>query len=78
MRAKELLCEFYDPADDQLGQAKLDDTRRPRLTMLHIQKLRKSRDVEKYEKAQHLEFLPDMYGQAPADDGSGMGAMPSM
>ena len=56
----------------------MDDTRRPRLTMLHIQKLRKSRDVEKYEKAQHLEFLPDMYGQAPADDGSGMGAMPSM
>jgi len=78
MRAKDLLVEFYDPADDQLGQAKMDDTRRPRLTMLHIQKLRKSRDVEKYEKAQHLEFLPDMYGQAPADDGGGMGAMPSM
>jgi hypothetical protein len=78
MKAKDLLVEFYDPADDQLGQAKMDDTRRPRLTMLHIQKLRKSRDVEKYEKAQHLEFLPDMYGQAPADDGGGMGAMPSM
>jgi len=78
MRAKELLCEFYDPADDQLGQAKLDDTRRPRLTMLHIQKLRKSRDVEKYEKAQHLEFLPDMYGAAPDDSGGGMGVVPGM
>jgi hypothetical protein len=64
MRASEMLVEFYDPADDKLGQAKMDDTRRPRLTMMHLQKLRKSRDAEKYEKAQHLEFLPDMYGQS--------------
>jgi len=62
MKAKDLLVEFYDPADDKLGQAKMDDTRRPRLTMTHLQKLRKSRDAEKYEKAQHLDFLPDMYG----------------
>jgi len=46
--------------------------------MLHIQKLRKSRDVEKYEKAQHTEFLPDMYGQAPSDDSGGLGAMSGM
>jgi len=73
MQAKDLLCEFYNPEDDQLGQAKMDDTRRPRLTMLHIQKLRKSRDAEKYEKAQHMEFLPDMYGQTPdASAGGGM------
>ena len=63
MNVKELLFEYYDPADDQLGTAHMDDTRRPRLTMLHLQKLRKSRDVEKYETAQHLDFLPDMYGQ---------------
>ena len=74
MNARELLVEFYDPADDQLGIAHMDDTRRPRLTMLHLQKLRKSRDVEKYETAQHLNFLPDMYGQAPADQ-SGMGGL---
>jgi len=64
MRARDLLCEYYDPAADEYGKAHMDDTRRPRLTMLHIQKLRKARDVEKYEKAQHLNFLPDMYGQA--------------
>jgi hypothetical protein len=33
--------------------------------MLHLQKLRKSRDAEKLEKAEHLEFLPDMYGVPP-------------
>jgi len=75
MKAKDLLCEFYDPADDTLGQAKMDDTRRPRLTMLHIQKLRKARDAEKYEKAQHLEFLPDMYGQAPEMSGGAPGGL---
>ena len=56
----------------------MDDTRRPRLTMLHIQKLRKSRDVEKYERAQHMEFLPDMYGQTQGDATGGMGGMGGM
>lgn len=74
MRAADLLVEFYDPADDKLGQAKMDDTRRPRLTMTHLQKLRKSRDAERYEQAQHLNFLPDMYGvSAEADQGLGGG-----
>ena len=53
----------------------MDDTRRPRLTMLHIQKLRKSRDVEKYEKTQHLEFLPDMYGASAQQEPGAMGGM---
>lgn len=69
MLARELLVEYYDPSADQMGKAHLDDTRRPRLTMLHLQKLRKSRDVEKYETAQHVNFLPDMYGQAPEQSG---------
>jgi len=72
MKAKDLLVEFYDPEDDELGKAHMDDTRRPRLTMLHIQKLRKSRDAEKYEKAQHLNFLPDMYGASAQSEGGGM------
>jgi hypothetical protein len=72
MKAKDLLVEFYDPADDELGQAKMDDTRRPRLTMLHLQKLRKARDAEKYDRAQHLNFLPDMYGQSAEPEGGGL------
>jgi len=78
MKARDLLVEFYDPADDKLGQAKMDDTRRPRLTMLHIQKLRKARDAEKYETAQHLNFLPDMYGVSAQPDAGGAGGMPGL
>ena len=72
MRGKDLLCEFYDPSSDQLGKAHMDDTRRPRLTILHIQKLRKSRDAEKYDRAQHMNFLPDMYGQSENTDMGGL------
>jgi hypothetical protein len=75
MNVKELLFEFYDPADDQMGITHMDDTRRPRLTILHLQKLRKARDVEKYETAQHLNFIPDMYGQAAAQEAGGMPGM---
>ncbi len=65
MKSKDLLVEFYNPEDDVLGQAKMDDTRRPRLTMHHLQKLRKARDAERYDREKQLAFLPDMYGSAP-------------
>jgi hypothetical protein len=72
VKSTELLVEFYDPADDVLGQAKMDDTRRPRLTMAHLQKLRKARDVERVDQAQHLDFLPDMYGASATPDSGGL------
>ena len=72
MRASDLLVEFYNPADDKLGVAHMDDTRRPRLTLVHIQKLRKSRDTERYDKLQHASFLPDMYGTTPDAAAGGM------
>lgn len=71
MKASEMLVEYYDPADDELGIAKMDDTRRPRLTFMHLQKLRRARDMEKYEQAEHINFLPDMYGQS-AEQAGGM------
>jgi hypothetical protein len=73
MKANELLFEFYHPEDDELDVMKLNDTRRPRLTLLHIQRLRKSRDAERLDRAQHLELLPDMY--APMPDMSAGGGM---
>lgn len=67
MNCKEILTEFYNPENDKLGVAHLDDTRRPRLTLMHLQRLRKSRDVERVDRAQHLEFLPDMYSPVVDD-----------
>lgn len=61
MKGKDLLVEFYDPAYDELGQADYNDTRRPRLTLSHLHKMRKSRDAERIDKKEYLDFLPSMY-----------------
>lgn len=61
MRAKDLLIEFYDPANDNINQADYNDTRRPRLTLTSISKMRKTRDAERIENQQYIEFLPTMY-----------------
>lgn len=71
MRASDLLNEFYDPASDNLMTYDYDDTRRPRLTLHKISKLRTMRDTERVDKQQYLEFLPSMYGISSEDDGGG-------
>jgi len=71
MMARELLVEFYDPAQDELSQWQYDDTHRPRLTLYHLHNLRNSKDAERVDKAAHLEFVPTMYNQ-PADDSGGL------
>ena len=71
MRAKQLLVEFYDPADDQLAQADYDNTRRPRLTMRHLHKMRIAKDTARVDKEEHLRFLPTMYGTPVEDSGDG-------
>ena len=72
MNIRELLFEYYDASEDEQGIAHLDDTRRPRLTLIHLQKLRKARDAEKYETAMHLKDLPEIYGAPPSEQPMGM------
>lgn len=71
MRAKDLLCEFYDPAEDSLQQWDYDDTRRPRLTFHQLGKMRRSRDMEKLDRLERQNFLPDMYNDSGEGDGLG-------
>ncbi len=73
MRASELLLEFYDPADDELAKAELSDTRRPRITLRHLNKIRRMRDVEREDKKAHLLIIKQVYnaGAAP-DEGGGL------
>ena len=71
MNAKDLLVEFYNPALDDIAMYHFDDTRRPRLTFGHIQKLRKSKDLEAVDNAQHKDFIPDMYATPEPEGGLG-------
>ena len=76
MRAKDTLFEFYEEPqdaefgylssadDDELEPLEKGDTRkRPRLTMKHLNKLRKLKKVKRKEKIKHLDTVSRMYGQ---------------
>ena len=68
MKVNDVILEYYDPEDDEASVAHKDDTRRPRLTLKHLHKLRKMREVRKLEQEEHLVLVRDMYNTAPADD----------
>lgn len=67
---KQILNEYYDPEEDELNKARLSDTRRPRLTLRHLNKLRKVQELRQMELASHAEFVKTMYG-APPEEGGG-------
>ena len=71
MKGSDLLVEFYEPTDDKMGTGTLDydDTRRPRLTIRHLKKLRHAKDSERVDKAEYLNFLPSMYGPKEEEAG---------
>ena len=49
MRYNELK-ENYSPEEDQSNQREIGDTRKDRLTLIHLSKLRKIREYRKYQK----------------------------
>jgi hypothetical protein len=78
MKAKDLLVEFYDESatdefgyissadEDELEPLKKGDTRkRPKLTLKHLNKLRKLKQVKRKEKIKHLDLVQRMYGNKP-------------
>ena len=65
------LNEFYDPESDKATPRDWDDTRKGRLTLEALNKLRKYRELKKAEMIEQEEFASIMYAkaaQAPASD----------
>lgn len=62
MRFQELK-EYYEADDDNINTAKIDDTRRNRLTLQHLNKLRKKRELENLEKQTRVQNLSSMYSK---------------
>jgi hypothetical protein len=65
------LDEFYDPENDQLDKREAEDTRKNKLTLEDLNKLRKYRDIKQQEKQEHEKFVRVMYAQ-PAAEGGGL------
>lgn len=52
-----------DAQDDDYGKWAVDDTRRPRLTLRHLQKMRQQREMSKAEHLEQVEQWKDMYAR---------------
>jgi len=61
INAEEEIEEEIDPEVAFFG-----DLRRKRLTLEHINQLRKVRDLRDYENKQRLKFVKTMYARPPA------------
>ena len=63
MRSKEFLSEMYDEQQDKYNVINIDHKRRPRITLRHLQKLRKTRSIEDLEQKQRVDDVAYIYGQ---------------
>ena len=70
MRANEFEMGYYDPEQDNLGKSKINDTRKPRLTLYQLNKLKKMRAAQNLENHMRTDTLEIIYG-APAEAESG-------
>lgn len=57
---------IVDPADNQLEISKKTDTRRPRLTLEHLGKLRKMREIRKLEMESRKDLFKKIYARPAA------------
>jgi hypothetical protein len=71
MRAQDLDAGYYDPADDKYNQIRLDDTRQPRVTLKHLNRLKKMRAARQLENLVRRDTLEIMYSQP--DEGAAPG-----
>lgn len=61
MRSNEFLREYYEAEDDEHGNRDINDTRRSRLTLKHLNRLRKQREIHKTEHASRTERVQQIY-----------------
>lgn len=65
MRSYEILAEMHDTNDDNYTYINIDHKRRPRITLKHLQKLRKTRSIEQLEQSQRQRDVSRIYSPNP-------------
>jgi hypothetical protein len=63
MKSIEFLNEYYDAESDDYTVVDIDHHRRPRITLLHLQKLRKTHSIEELEQRQRIVDVAYIYGK---------------
>lgn len=68
---KDIETAIYDPSQDQVGVRNPGQTRRARLTLKHLNRLKKVRALRKLENLKREDLLGIMYSP-PEEAGGGM------
>jgi hypothetical protein len=68
MRGREFLKEYYEEERDDYTVVNIDHRRRPRITLKHLQKLRKTRSIEDLEQKQRIDDVAYIYGQPESEE----------
>lgn len=68
---EDLKTGFYDPAGDK-SRRELDDTRKPKLTLIQVNRLKKMRALKTLENLKREDILAVMYSGG-GDGGGGFG-----
>ena len=63
MKLFEVKEGFQDPKENEFEVAEKSDTRRPRLTLEHLGKLRKMREIRKLENEERKELFKRIYAR---------------
>ena len=63
VRSIDILNEYYDAENDNFNNRQIDDTRKSRLTLKHINRLRKQREVHNIEHATRIERVKKIYAK---------------
>ena len=72
MQGNEFQGEYYDPSSDEFEKASFNKPRGPRLTLRHLNKLKKMRAAKDLEDLIRADFMEIIYG-APAEEAGGLG-----
>jgi hypothetical protein len=62
MRADEFDGTYVELDDDKLEQREISDTRKPKFTLRHLNKLKKMRSAEDLERLMRMDTLEIIYG----------------
>ena len=63
---------YTDISQDQYSQRQIQDSRKPKITLAHLNRLKKMRAARDLETLMKQDLLQLMYG-APQEEGGGMG-----
>lgn len=64
---------YYDVNDDKIGTRSKDDTRKPKLMLRDVNKLKKIRALKRLAAMKRQDVLELMYGTPAGEEGGGFG-----